>query len=155
MLVCFWETLLTFCSVLDNVLSVSHTWSHLLSFNGNSLWYSCLENPRDGGAWWAAVSGVAQSQTQLKQLSSSNEQNIKSCNAGNPSLIPGLGRSPEERNGNPLQYSCLEIPMDRGTWWGTVHGVTKSWTWLSNLAQWAKLSLAQRNRDERSKALRN
>ena len=44
--------------------------------------------------------------------------------------IPELGRSPEERNGNPLQYSCLEIPMDRGTWWGTVHGVTKSQTQL-------------------------
>ena len=39
-------------------------------------------------------------------------------------LIPGLGRSPGERNGNPLQYSCLGIPMDRGAWWATVHGVT-------------------------------
>ena len=44
------------------------------------------------------------------------------------SLIPGLGRSPEEKNGNPLQYSCLENPMDRGAWWATAHGVTKSWT---------------------------
>ena len=42
-------------------------------------------------------------------------------------LIPGLGRSPGERNGNPLQYSCLENPMDRGAWWATVHGVAKSW----------------------------
>ena len=39
--------------------------------------------------------------------------------------IPGLGRSPGERNGNPLQYSCLENPMDRGAWWATVPGVTK------------------------------
>ena len=39
-------------------------------------------------------------------------------------LIPGLGRSPGEGNGNPLQYSCLGIPMDRGAWWATVHGVT-------------------------------
>ena len=38
------------------------------------------------------------------------------CNAGNPGSIPGLGRSPEERNGNPLQYYCLENPMDRGVW---------------------------------------
>ena len=45
--------------------------------------------------------------------------------------IPGLGRSPEE-NGNPLQYSCLENPMDRGAWQATVHGVAKSWTQLSN-----------------------
>ena len=47
-------------------------------------------------------------------------------------LIPGLGRSPGEGNGNPLQYSCLENPMDGGTWQGTVHGVAKSWTQLSN-----------------------
>ena len=46
--------------------------------------------------------------------------------------IPGSGRSPGEGNGNPLQYSCLENPMDRGAWWATVHGVTKSQTQLSN-----------------------
>ena len=45
-------------------------------------------------------------------------------------LVPGSGRSPGGRRGNPLQYSCLENPMDRGTWWATVHGVTKSWTRL-------------------------
>ena len=50
------------------------------------------------------------------------------CNAGAPSLIPGLGRSPGEGNGYPLQYSCLENPMDRGAWWATVPGVAKSWT---------------------------
>ena len=42
--------------------------------------------------------------------------------------IPGSGRSPGEGHGNPLQYSCLENPMDRGAWWAIVHGVTKSWT---------------------------
>ena len=42
--------------------------------------------------------------------------------------IPGSGRSPAEGNGNPLQCSCLENPMDRGTWWATVHGVPKSQT---------------------------
>ena len=42
--------------------------------------------------------------------------------------IPGSGRSPEGGHGNPLQYSCLENPMDRGGWQATVHGVTKSWT---------------------------
>ena len=47
------------------------------------------------------------------------------CNAGELGSIPGLGRSPGEGNGNPLQYSCLENPMDRGTWWATVHGVTR------------------------------
>ena len=48
------------------------------------------------------------------------------CNAGDPSLIPGSGRSPGEGNGYPLQYSCLENPMDRGAWRATVHGVAKS-----------------------------
>ena len=42
--------------------------------------------------------------------------------------IPGLGRFPEEGHGNPLQYSRLENPTDRGTWWAAVHGVAKSWT---------------------------
>ena len=50
------------------------------------------------------------------------------CNAGNPDLIPGLRRAPGEGNGNPLQYSCLENPMDSGVWWATVHGIAKSWT---------------------------
>ena len=47
------------------------------------------------------------------------------CNAQDPGSIPGLGRSPGEGNGYPLQYSCLENSMDRGAWWATVHGVTK------------------------------
>ena len=47
--------------------------------------------------------------------------------AGDLGSIPGSGRSPGEGNSNPLQCSCLENPMDRGTWQGTVHGVTKSW----------------------------
>ena len=47
------------------------------------------------------------------------------CNAGDPDSIPGLGRSPGEGNGNPLQYSCLENPMDRGARRATVHGVTR------------------------------
>ena len=49
-------------------------------------------------------------------------------NVGDPGSIPGWGRSPGEENGNPLQYSCLENTMDGGTWYATVHGVTKSWT---------------------------
>ena len=53
-------------------------------------------------------------------------------NAGDLGLIPGLGRSPEQGNGNSLQYFCLENPMDRGAWQSTVHGVTKSQTRLSD-----------------------
>ena len=44
---------------------------------------------------------------------------------GDTDLVPGLGRSPGEGTGNPVQYSCLENPMDRGAWWATVHGVAK------------------------------
>ena len=53
------------------------------------------------------------------------------CNAedvGNPGSIPGSGRSPGDENGNPLHYSCLENPMDRGAWRATVHAIAKSWT---------------------------
>ena len=58
-------------------------------------------------------------------------------NAGDLSLIPGLGKSPGEGNGNPLQYSCLDNSMDRGAWWATVYGVAKRQTWLSD-KQWTQ-----------------
>ena len=50
------------------------------------------------------------------------------ANAGDAVSIPGSERSPGGGHGNPLQYSFLENPMDRGAWWATVHGVAKSWT---------------------------
>ena len=59
------------------------------------------------------------------------------CNAGatgEMGSIPGLGRCPGGGHGNPLQYSCLENPIDRGAWWAIVHRVTKSWTWLKGLS---------------------
>jgi len=54
------------------------------------------------------------------------------ANAGDTGSIPGLGRTPGGGHGNPLQYSCLEKSVDRGAWWATVPGVTKSRTRLSN-----------------------
>ena len=75
---------------------------------------SCLENPVDRGAWWAAVHRVTQSRTWLKQLS----------------MHPCIG----EGNGNPLQYSCLENPSDRGTWWVAVYGVAQSRTRLKQIS---------------------
>ena len=61
-----------------------------------------------------------------------SEDKASACNAGDTGLIPGLGRSPGEGNGNPLQYSCLENPTERGAWRAIVHGVTKSRTRLSD-----------------------
>ena len=62
----------------------------------------------------------------------SSDGKASAYNAGDLDSIPGSGRSPGERNGNPLQYSCLENPMGRGAWGATVRGVTKSRTWLSD-----------------------
>ena len=59
----------------------------------------------------------------LKRHSSVDKESA--CNAGDPASIAGLERSPGEGNDNPLQYSCLENPMDRGAWWATVHGVAR------------------------------
>ena len=64
------------------------------------------------------------------QFSSAGKESA--CSAGDPGSIPGSGRSPGEGNGYPLQYCCLENSMDRGAWRATVHGVTRSQTWLSD-----------------------
>ena len=90
----------------------SHVW--IGEGNGNPLQYSCLETPVDRVAWWAAVHGVTQSWTWLKQVS------IHAC----------VG----EGNCNPLQYSCLEIPRDKGAWWAAVYGVAQSRPWLKRLS---------------------
>ena len=66
------------------------------------------------------------------RLSCSSVGKESACSVGDPGSIPGLGRSPGEGNGNPLQYPCLENLMDRGTWWAAVHGIAKSWAGLSD-----------------------
>ena len=93
----------------------------------------------DRGAWQSIVHGVKKSQTRLKRLTlslsgfpHSSVGKELACNARDLSSIPGSGRSPEEGNDNPLQYSCLENSMDRGAWQSIVHKVAKSWTQLSN-----------------------
>ena len=68
------------------------------------------------------------SSNRIMYFPGSSDGKASSCNAGDLGLIPGLGRSSGGGHGKPLQYSCLENPMDRGAWWATVHGVAKSWT---------------------------
>ena len=93
----------------------------------------------DTGAWQATVHGVARVGHNLatkppppdvKKRASQVVLVIKNplANAGDTNPILGLGRSPGEGNGNPLQSSCLGNFMDRGAWWARVHGVAKSWT---------------------------
>ena len=80
-----------------------------------------------------------------KRLPGGSDSEESSYNAGDPGLISGLGRSPGEGNGNPLQYSCLENPNDRGAGQATVHRVTKSWTRLSNFTYLLFLRLKAHN----------
>ena len=81
--------------------------------------HSCLENPVDGGAWWAAVHGVAKSQTRLSDFTLTFHFSL-SC----------MG----EGNGNPLQCSCLENPRNGGALWAAVYGVTQSQTGQKQLS---------------------
>ena len=85
--------------------------------NGNPLQYSCLENCMDGGAWKAAIHGVAKSWT------------LQSDFTLFLSIVP-FG----EGNGNPVQCSCLENPRDGGAWWAAVSGVAQSRTRLKRLS---------------------
>ena len=102
---------------------VGHDWATSLSLscigegNGNPLQCFCLENTRDGGAWWAAVYGVAQSRTQLKRFSSSSSSSVR--------WLDGIT--------NSMDLSKLqEIVKKREVWCTAAHGVTKSWTRFSN-----------------------
>ena len=127
--------------------------------NGNPLQYSCLENPMDRGAWWAAVHGVAKSRARLSDFTftfhfHALEKEMATHSSVLAWKLPGMGawwaaiygvaqswtrlkrlsRSKHmigEDNVNLLQYSHLGNPMDGGTWWTTVPGVAKNRTLLS------------------------
>ena len=94
----------------------------------------------DRETWRAANHGVTKSRTWLSDwmnwilisFPGGSVGKDTACNAGDMGLIPGLGRFPGRGNGNPLQYSCLENPLDRGAWKATVHGFTKSQTQFSD-----------------------
>ena len=85
--------------------------------NGTPLQYSCLEDPMDRGAWYAAVHGVAESRTRLSDFT-----------------FTFLFSRTGEGNGNPLQYSRPENPRDNGAWWAALYGVAQSRTRLKRLS---------------------
>ena len=109
--------------LLDQAFSGTHcSWfnKHCAEFgegNGTPLQYSCLENPMDGGAWKAAVHGVAEGRIRLSAFTFTFH-------------LHAWG----EGNGNPLQCSCLENPRDGGAWWAAVYGVAQSQTRLKRLS---------------------
>ena len=75
-----------------------------------------------------ALTDFYESQVWSRDFPGGSDGKASACNARDWGLISGSGRSPAEGNGNPLQYSCPENPMDRGAWWATFHGVAKSQT---------------------------
>ena len=91
---------------------------------------SCLENPTDGRAWWAAVHGVAKSRTRLSDFTFTFSL---SC----------IGQG----NGNRLHCSCLENPRGRRAWWAAIYGVTQSWTWL----KWLSSSSSRNSTDTKGR----
>ena len=105
-------------------------WEQIFKNNSGLLWKTVwwflkklkLELP---GLRWCPVVGASHSP-------GDSDSKESACNAGDPGSISGLGRSLAEGNGSPLQCSCLENSMDRGAWWATAHGVTESWTQLSD-----------------------
>ena len=100
------------------ILCNGNRFAHLyVCCNGTPLQYSCLENPMDGGAWWAADHGVSEESDMTERL---HFHFSLSC----------IG----EGNGNPLQCSCLENPRDGGAWWAAVYGVAQSRTRLKRLS---------------------
>ena len=108
-------------------------WEDPLEKERSPLQCSCLKNSMNRGDWWATVYGVAQSQTRLKQLTSSSSM-LTLC-----LIFWGSG------NGSPLQCSCLENPRDGGAWWAAVYRVAQSWTrlkWLSNSSSRSKVTRA-------------
>ena len=86
--------------------------------DGTPLHYSCLENPMDGGAWWAEVHGVSRSWTRLSNFT----------------LFFPFHALLWRRKWQPTPVSCLENPRDRGAWWAAIYGVAQSWTRLKRLS---------------------
>ena len=127
----------------------SHFWDYVIKdhvfYLGSSFVVSGWLIPEEVSAcvgkqpWWRALETDLKNRPASSQLGFPGGASSKepSANAGDRrygSSIPGLGRFPGGGHGNPLQYSCLENPMDRGAWWVTVDRVTQTRTWLKQLS---------------------
>ena len=108
--------------------SSSHNTCRQLGFGGLCITSSLATDP-PGSPVWRCSGGSLQRKCGLSQWLSGKES---TCISGNMGSVYGSGRSSGVGNGNPLQYSCLENPVDRGSWRATVHEVSKSWTGLSD-----------------------
>ena len=102
-----------------------------MNFGIKDFYFLGEENP-DDSAHFMLMWAFSLEYFKALDFPGGSEGKASVCNAGDLGSSPGLGRSPGEGNGNPLQYCCLENPMDRGAWQAAVYGVSKSRTWLSD-----------------------
>ena len=135
--VCLPEILSCYPSTLQQARASQFTWSVLMCQLIRALPVAlclCLISPPklSAPAFTRSPGHCFGSHSHPRGFSGISDSKESSHNARDLGLIPGSGRSPEEGNSNPLQYSCLENPMDRGAWRATVHRVTKSHIGLSD-----------------------
>ena len=116
------------------------SWLNRQEVDGGTFHLEALERDWLAMEYYDFGFGHVELEVILRGFPGSLDGKASAYNVGDLGSIPGLGRSPGEGNSNPLQYSCLENPMDQGAWWATVHGVTKSWTRLSDFTSLLKTS---------------
>ena len=102
------------------------SWLNRQEVDGGTFHLEALERDWLAMEYYDFGFGHVELEVILRGFPGSLDGKASAYNVGDLGSIPGLGRSPGEGNSNPLQYSCLENPMDQGAWWATVHGVTKS-----------------------------
>ena len=106
-----------------NQLNQSHWWW---------FWQETSATVQDPQRYWCLGQAGVLPECVVIDFPGGSDGKESACDAGDSGSIPGSGRSPGEGNDYQLQFSCLENSTDRGTWWSTVHGVSESWTWVSN-----------------------
>ena len=130
------------CEELDMTEQLSTSTGSVPSFcPSNSWWEFCSQNNTLMKTHWRYIITIESkgdnyfSIRNVLTFTWGSDGKESACNAGDLGLIPGSGRSLGGGNGYPLWYSCLENSMNKRAWWAAVHGVTNSWTWLSNSAR--------------------